>query len=174
MKIQNAIAGPLTAIALTVLGLSACWGSSNSSTNDTGGTDASSTMNVCTMVPSSQVAAVDGSPVAQATPDQLDSWPDPDAFDCEYDLNNGQEITVEVEVTGSASLFDASSLALTSGGASPVTSVPGLGDQAAASVNGLAVLTGKDIIEIIGNPGEQSGDLAGEIKLAKILISALG
>ena len=46
MKIQNAVAGPLAAIALTVLGLSACGGSSNSSTNDTGGTDASSTINV--------------------------------------------------------------------------------------------------------------------------------
>jgi hypothetical protein len=174
MKIKNAIASPLAAIALTVLGLSACGGSSGSGANASSSTDNSATINVCTLVPSSQVAAVARDTVIQATPDQLDSWPDPDAFDCTYELSNGQEMTVEVEVTSSTDVFDASSLALTSGGAFPVTSVPGLGDQAAASVNGLAVLTGKDIIEITGNPGEQSGDLDGEIKLAKILISALG
>jgi hypothetical protein len=174
MKIKNAIASPLAAIALTVLALSACGGSSGSGANASSSTDNSATINVCTLVPSSQVAAVGGSTVIQATPDQLDSWPDPDAFDCTYELSNGQEMTVEVEVTSSTDVFDASRLSLTSGGAFPVISVPGLGDQAAASVNGLAVLTGKDIIEITGNPGEQSGDLAGEIKLAKILISALG
>jgi hypothetical protein len=172
MKIQNAIAGPLAAIALTVLGLSACGvSSSSSSTNDssTSTDDSSSTINVCALLPSSQVAAVSGGIVTQATPDQLDSWPDPDAFDCTYYLSNGQWITVVVEVTSSTDVFDASSLGLT-GGVFPVTSVPGLGDKAAASVNGLAVLTGKDNIQVSGVPGEQSGD----IKLARILISALG
>jgi hypothetical protein len=168
MKMQYAIAAPLAAIALTVLGLSACGGSSGSGTNDS-----SSTINVCTLVPSSQVAAVGGGTVIQATPSQLDSWPDPDAFDCTYDLSNGQEITVEVEVTSSTDAFDANSRGLT-GGVFPVTSVPGIGNKAAASANGLAVLTGKDNIEITGVPGEQSGDHAGDIKLARILISALG
>jgi hypothetical protein len=173
MKIQNATAGPLTVIALTLLGLSAC-GSSSLTSNDVGGTDSSTTLNVCTMLPSSQVAAVDGSAVAQAIPDQLDSWPDPDAYDCEYDLDNGQEITAEVTVTTSTSGFDAGRFGLGGGGAFPVTSVPGLGSQAAESANGLIVLTSRDLLEISGSPGQQSGDPAGEVKLARILISALG
>jgi hypothetical protein len=168
---QNATAGPLTVIVLTLMGLSAC-GSSSHTSNDVGGPDSRTTLNVCTMLPSSQVAAVDGGAVAQAIPDQLDSWPDPDSYDCEYDLYNGQQVTARVTVTTSG--FDAFKLSLGEAGAVPVTSVPGLGSQAAESVNGLVVLTSRDIIEISGNPSERSGDPAGEVKLARILISALG
>jgi hypothetical protein len=48
--------------------------------------------------------------------------------------------------------------------------VPGVGDKAVASADGLAALTDKDNILI----GGVSGEPAWDIKLAQILISALG
>ncbi len=110
----------------------------------------------------------------QAIPEQLDSFPDPDSFLCTYYLSDGLNIQVEVEVTNSPDAFAANGRGLEAGGATPTTSVHGVGDQAVASANGLAVLTGKDNILIVGVPGELRGDHAGDIKLATILISALG
>jgi len=153
------VAGPLAAIALTAAAVSACGTS-------TGG----STINVCTLVPSSQVAAVAGETVVQATPEQLDSSPDPDSFLCTYGLSDGGNIQVEVEMTNSPDAFDANGRGLEAGGATPTVSVPGVGDKAVASASGLAVLTDKDNILIL----DVRGDSAGDIKLARILISALG
>jgi hypothetical protein len=179
MKIRTtpmryAAAGPLAAIALTTASVSACGGSiplaGPSSSSPTSGT---STINVCTLLPSSQVAAIAGDSVLQASPDQDDSFGD-HSFACTYTLNSGTMIRILVEVTGSPDAFDANSTGLDGAGAIPLRRVPGVGTKAVASINGLAVLTDKDNILISGVPGEWSGDHAGDIKLARILIAALG
>jgi hypothetical protein len=167
---RYAVVGPLAAIALTAVSMSACGGGDPS-----GGTSsAGDTINICTLLPSSQVAVVAGESVVQATPEQLDSFPDPNSFLCTYDLSDGRDFEVEVAITSSPDAFAANSRSLLGGGATPITSVPGIGDKAVASANGLAILTDKDNIVITGLPGQYSGDLAEDIKLARILISALG
>jgi hypothetical protein len=160
---RSAAAGPLAAIALTAASVSACGGSPPLA-NSNGG----STINVCMLVPSSQVAAVTGQTVVQAIPEQLDSSPDPDSFLCTYSLSDGRDIQIEVEVTNSPDVFAANGRGLD--GAGLTASVPGVGDQAVASADGLAALTDKDNILIGGVRGEPAWD----IKLAQILISALG
>jgi hypothetical protein len=171
---RYAIAGPLVAIALTAASVSACGGSAGGGTNgggtNGGGTNGGGTINVCMLVPSSQVAAVAGQPVTQATPEQLDSSPDPDSFLCTYYLSDGRDVQVEVEATNSPDVFAANGRGLDADGATPTSSVPGVGDKAVGSANGLAALTDKDNILI----GGVSGEPAWDIKLAQILISALG
>lgn len=73
-------------------------------------------------------------------------------------------------MTNSPDAFDANGRGLEDGGATPTVSVPGVGDQAVISAGGLAALTDKDNILIL----DVRGDSAGDIKLARILISALG
>jgi len=170
--LRYAVVGPFAAIVLTAASVSACRSSLPPDPINTATSD--STVNVCTLVPSSQVAEVAGATVVQATPEQLDSFPDPDSFLCTYDLSNGLDIQINVEVTSSPDAFAANGTGLLSGGATPVTAVPGVGDKAVASANGMAVLTGKDNILILNVPGESPGHFAGDIKLATILISALG
>jgi hypothetical protein len=164
------VAGPLAAIALTIASVSACGSSPPLDNSNGGNTNSGSTTNVCLLVPSSQVAAVTGQTVAQAVPEQLDSSPDPDSFLCTYSLSNGQDIQVEVEITNSPDVFAANGRGLDADGAAPAASVPGVGDKAVASADGLAALTDKDNILIGGVRGEPAWD----IKLAQILISALG
>jgi hypothetical protein len=176
MKIRTtpmryAVVGPVAAIALTAASVSACGALGHP---DGGPPSGSPTMNVCTLVPSSQVAAVAGEKVIQAIPEQLDSFPDPNSFLCTYYLSDGLNIQVDVEFTNSPDAFAANGRGLEAGGATPITSVYGVGDQAVASANGLAVLTDRDNILILDVPGELRGDHAGNIKLATILISALG
>ncbi len=153
------VAGPLAAIALTAASVSAC-GTSNGS----------HTINVCTLVPSSKVAEVTGETVVQAIPEQLDSFPDPNSYLCTYYLSDGRDIQVEVEITDRPDAFAANGRGLDADGAAPTASVPGVGDKAVASADGLAALTDKDNILIGGVRGEPAWD----IKLARILISALG
>jgi len=164
------VAGPLAAIALTAASVSACGGSLPSGDPNGGTSNGSNTINVCTLVPSSQVAAVTGETVVQAIPEQLDSFPDPNSFLCTYYLSDGRDIQVEVEITNSPDAFAANGRGLDAGGAAPTASVPGVGDKAVASADGLAALTDKDNILIGGVRGEPAWD----IKLARILISALG
>ena len=163
------IAGPLTVIALTAAGVSACAGAPHPG----GGTPGGPTVNVCTLVPSSQVAAVTGEEVVQVIPEHLDSFPDPDSFSCTYTLSDGTYIHVVVEVTGNPDVFAANSRGVV-GESGHGTSVPGVGGKAVASRWGLAVLTEKDNIVIGGVPGELSGKYAGDITLARTLISAFG
>jgi hypothetical protein len=162
---RYAAAGPLAAIALTAASVSACGGSPPS-----GDPHGGSTINVCALMPSSRVAAVTGQPVVQAIPEQLDSFPDPNSFLCSYYLSDGRDIQVEVEITNSPDAFAANGSGLNAGGAAPTASVPGVGDKAVASADGLAALTDKDNILIGGDRGDPGWD----IKLAQILISALG
>jgi hypothetical protein len=174
MKIRTtpmryAAAGPLTVIALTAASVSACGGSPQ-----LGDPNGGNTVNVCRLVPPSQVAAITGGTVIQAIPEQVDSFPGPNTFNCTYTLSSGDVIQILLEATNSPDIFAANTTGLDSAGAIPITSVPGLGDKAVASINGLAVLTDKDNIEINGVPGEWSGDHAGDIKLARALISAVG
>ena len=170
MKIRTspmryAAAGPLAAIALTAASVSACGGSP-----PPGDPNGGNTINVCTLMPPSQVAAVTGQTVIQAIPEQLDSFPGPNSFLCTYHLSDGRDIQVEVEITNSPDAFAANGRGLGAGGAAPTASVPGVGDKAVASADGLAALTDKDNILIGGVRGEPAWD----IKLARILISALG
>lgn len=174
MKIRStparyAVAGPLAAIALTAAAVSACGGSLPPS-DPGGGTPPGGYINVCTLLPSSQVAAVTGETVVQATPEQVDSFPDANSFLCTYLLSDGSDIQVDVEVTNSPDAFAANGTGLDSDGATPTASVPGIGDKAVISANGLAILTDKDNILIVG----LFRDSVGDIKLARILISALG
>lgn len=170
--LRYAVVGPFAAIALTAASVSACQASLPADPINTA--TSGSTVNVCTLVPSSQVAGVAGATVVQATPEQLDSFPDPNSFLCTYDLSNGLNIEINVEITNSPDAFAANGRGLLAGGATPVAAVPGVGDEAVASATGMAVLTGKDNILILNVPGEGSGHFAGDIKLATILISALG
>jgi hypothetical protein len=170
MKIRTtpmryAAAGPLAAIVLTAASVSACGGSPPS--GDLNG------INVCRLVPPSRVAAITGESVIQVIPDQ-ETVPGPSTFNCTYTLSSGDVIQILLEATSSPDIFAVNSMNLNGAGAAPVTSVPGVGDKAVASINGLAVLTDKDNIFISGVPGEWSGDHAGDIKLARALISAVG
>jgi hypothetical protein len=172
MKIRTspmryAAAGPLAAIALTAASVSACGG-----LPQLGGPNGGDTINVCRLLPSSQVAAIAGGTVIQAIPDQeTDSGPS--SFSCTYTLSNGNVIQVLVETTNSPDIFDVNTINIDRPG-NPATSVSGVGNKALVSVNGLAVLTDKDNIVIHGASDEFSGDYAGDIKLARVLIAALG
>jgi hypothetical protein len=175
MKIRStlmryAVAGPLAAIALTAASVSACGGPPSPDNSGGSNSTGSNAINVCTLVPSSQVATVLGQTVVQAIPEQLDSSPNPNSFRCTYSLSDGRDIQVEVEVTNSPDVFAANGRGLDAGGAAPTASVPGVGNQAVTSADGLAALTDKDNILIGGVRGEPARD----IKLAQILISALG
>jgi hypothetical protein len=170
IPMRYATAGPLAAIALTAASVSACGGSSLSGDSNGGNSNGGTTINVCTLLPSSQVATVVGQNVVQAIPEQLDSFPEANSFLCSYYLSDGRDIQVEVELTNSSDAFAANGRGLDAGGAAPTASVPGVGDQAVVSADGLAALTGKDNILIGGDRGEPAWD----IKLAQILISALG
>jgi hypothetical protein len=174
-RMRYAVGCPLMAIALMVASVSACGGSpslGNSNGGDTNGgnSNGGDTVNVCMLMPSSQVAAVTGETVAQAIPEQTDSFPDPNSFLCTYYLSDGRNIQVEVETTNSPDAFAANSRGLDADAAAPAASVSGIGDKAVASADGLAALTDNDNILIGGVSGEPSWD----IKLARILISALG
>jgi hypothetical protein len=166
---RYAVAGPLAAIALTAASVSACGGSPPPGNSNGGNSSSGNTVNVCMLVSSSQVAAITGQTVVQATPEQLDSSPDPDSSLCTYSLSDGRDIQVEVEVTNSPDVFAANGRGLDADGAG-LTNVSGVGDKAVASADGLAALTDKDNILIGGVRGEPAWD----IKLAQILISALG
>jgi hypothetical protein len=169
--IRYAVAGPLAAIALTTASVSAC---SSSISNNSSSSSNSATINVCRLVPSYHVAEVAGAAVEQAIPEQLDSFPDPNMFLCTYYLITGVNVLIEVEATNSPDAFDANGTGMADGGATPTLVVPGVGDKAVASTTGMAVLTGKDNIMILNVPGQSFGHFAGDIKLARIFISALG
>jgi hypothetical protein len=162
-----ATAGALAAVAL--MAVSACGGGGSGGSGGSGVTPSTST--ICTLVPSSQVAAVAKEKVVGTTGTQVQSS-DPASYLCSYDLNNGNNVQVEVEVTGSSSGFSANKLGLAGGGAYTVSSLSGIGEQAAASTQGIAVLTSKYNIEITNVPGQQP-PYAGDKKLAEFVVNAL-
>jgi hypothetical protein len=168
MKIQTrparyTVPGTLAAIALTAMSLSACGGLALSD-----GSHGSNTVNVCTLVPPSRVEEVTDEQVTRAIPKQLGS--DPNSFLCTYYLYDGQYIRVEARISNSSDVFAADIRALTFNEVFYTARLPGVGNKAIEADDGVAALTDTDNILIIGNPGQS----AWYIKLAKILITALG
>jgi hypothetical protein len=158
---------PLAVIALTTASVSACGGPTPLAGPSSSPPSGSRTIDVCKLLPSSQVAAVAGEKVVQAIPQEGPIGP-PDQFNCVYFLSDDpSSVEVQVEETNSPDFFASNSATIDT---IPHSSVPGVGDKAVASAIGLAVLTDEDNILIYGIPGDQ----AGAIKLARILISALG
>jgi hypothetical protein len=169
-----AVAGTLAAITLFALGISACGSGSGSGTGGGGGSSSGVTPSIstiCTLVPSSQVAAVAKDKVVNTTNTQVQSS-DPASYLCSYNLDSGNNVQVEVEVTGSSSAFNANELGLEGGGAYTVTPVSGIGDKAAASTQGIVVLTSEYNIEITNVPDEQP-PYAGDKTLAEFVVKAL-
>jgi hypothetical protein len=166
----------LGAAIATVMSVSACGAARAGSGSSGAAAPADSQLiNVCGLVPSSQVAAVTGHQVTHAAPSRADSSPDPDAFACTYFLSTGNAVGILVAVTNSKDVFVANERALYAGGAFPVTKLHGIGDQAGESALGLAALAGAyNIVISADRPGQFAGSPSGVISLAKNLISALG
>ena len=127
---------------------------------------------ICTLVSSSQVAKVANQHVVNATGTQVQAA-DPPSYLCSYNLSNGSNVQVEVEVTGSSSVFDANRRGLTGGGAYSLSAVSGIGEKAAASTQGIAVLTSEYNIEITDVPDENP-PYRGDKTLAESVDRALG
>ena len=173
----RATGGAIAAIGLAAAGVSACSSGSTTSAGSTGGTTSArvsgitlSAGTVCTLVPASQVAAVARDKVANANGTQVQSA-DPASYLCSYNLDNGNNVQVEVEVISNASAFDASELGLTGGGYA-VTSISGIGENAAASSQGIVVRTSKYIIEITNVP-DQAPPYTGDKTLAESVVGGL-
>jgi hypothetical protein len=79
---------------------------------------------------------------------------------------------VAVEVTGRSDIFAANSRGVS--GDTPLINVPGVGEKAVASINGIAVLTDKYNIEIMIVPLSEQSPYAGAKSLALTAVKALG
>lgn len=161
-----------SAAALAVLGTSAC--------GVVSGAAASPSLDVCKLLPRSEVSSVTGASVVHASSAKLSAFPAPATHQCAYDLRDGQ--TIEVTVMPHLDKYyrrvgyAANSRSIESGATpvAPVVRVTGVGDKAMASAVGLLALAGKDMILINGVPGEFAGHRAQDIMLARTLIGALG
>jgi hypothetical protein len=158
------------AAALAVLGTSACAVS---------GPQASHSLNVCKLLPRSEVSSVTGASVVHAASAKLSAFPAPATHMCTYDLRDGQSIQVmlmpHLDKLYRGLGYAASSRGIEGGAtpAAPVVRVTGVGDKAIASAAGLLALAGHDMILINGVPGEFAGHHAQDITLARTLIAAL-
>jgi hypothetical protein len=161
----------VSAAALAVLGTSAC--------SAAGGAAASRSLDVCRLLPRSEVSSVTGASVVHASSAKLSAFPAPATHMCTYDLRDGQSIEVTVMphldkyYRGVAYAANSRSIEYEATAVAPVVSVTGVGDKAIASAAGLLALAGKDVILINGVPGEFAGHHAQDITLARTLITAL-
>jgi hypothetical protein len=126
--------------------------------------------NVCSVLPSAQVAAFTADEVEQVTRGQVGA-----NSACTYVLSNS---TIEVQVAphGSSAGYPGFS-GLVSSGANPAgsaVSVPGLGQQAIASNVGVAVQGAKYAYLVLNAHGQVPSQTASDYKMAKVLLSALG
>lgn len=135
----------------------------------------SSGIDVCELASPSQVAAVTGHKVVHVRPGRSETYPNqgPNIFTCVYHLSSGNRIFIQVTTVNSKLLYGADVANLS--GSYPATRLHGIGDQAAGSRWGLAVLDGKYTILIRSDyPNQWYGRTAGLIGLARSMISALG
>jgi hypothetical protein len=158
--------------ALIALGASAC-GAGGHPSQGSGPPD------VCKLLPPSQVSAVTGNVVTQATGQHEDEFPAPAGAACTYGNRKGLSIWVEVlpHLDGfyrKNAYLAASNSVIGGQGAAPVVMPAGVGDKAIASGAGIAALAGDVVIEITGVPQDLSGDHSQVIHLARMVISALG
>jgi hypothetical protein len=159
------------AAALAVLGTSACGAVS--------GAAASHSLNVCKLLPRSEVSSVTGASVVHAASAKLSAFPAPATHMCTYDLRDGLSIQVmlmpNLDKYYRRVGYAAGSTSIESGATpvAPVVRVTGVGGKAIASAAGLLALAGKNMIVINGVPGEFAGHHAQDITLAKTLIAAL-
>jgi hypothetical protein len=129
------------AAALAVLGASACGAVS--------GAVASRSLNVCKLLPRSEVSSVTGASVVHASSAKLSAFPAPATHMCTYDLRDGQSIEVQVmphlDKYYRRVGYAANSIGIEGGAtpAAPVVRVAGVGDKAVASAVGLLALAGK-------------------------------
>jgi hypothetical protein len=167
----------VVAAALTILGASAC---STGPLQPSGLPEHSGTPHVCKLLLPSQVSAVIGQPVTQATGERIDEFPAPTGADCTYNTSQGLSIWVEVlphlDARYRKLAYGAAETSILGGQTelAPVVRPTGVGDKAIASGLGIAVLTGNVVVEITGVPQDSSGHHAQVIHLAQTLISGLG
>lgn len=128
----------------------------------TGGTDAANAVDICGLMPASNVAMMAGKAVDVATPDVTSG---PGEQMCLYsDTEGGNVMSIWVNATTGSRAYDAD---LASVG-SAAKQVSGVGDKAFSSVLGLEVLSGTILIKVTGVDDEAAAS-----ELARTLLYQL-
>jgi hypothetical protein len=179
------------AVALAAAGLAAC---SSSSTPAAGSSPPASTADpasspapaasspsgaaalsgpdACSVLSTAKVASIVGESVGQATRGQAGA-----NSTCSYSISDGT-ISIEVEVAPHGSPDGYSGFSqLVSTGADPAGSAisePGLGQHALASSYGVAVQGAKYSYLVLNAHGQVNNALGSDLKIARILVTALG
>jgi hypothetical protein len=127
---------------------------------------------VCSVLTTGQVASITGEPAGRVTRGRAGA-----SSTCSYSLNRGAS-SIEVEVAPHPTPADYSGFSgLVTTGASPpgsARSEAGLGQQAVASSFGVAVQGAKYAYLVLNAHGQVRNPLGSDLKLARILVAALG
>jgi hypothetical protein len=143
-----------------------------SSPADAAGAGAARGPNVCSVLTSTRVASITGDPAGPATRGQAGA-----SSTCSYSLRNGAaSIEVEVAPRGGPADYSGFSGLVTAGASPPGSAVsePGLGQRALASSFGVAVQGARYAYLVLNAHGQVSNPLGSDLKLARVLVSALG
>jgi hypothetical protein len=127
---------------------------------------------VCSVLTTGQVASITGEPVGRVTRGRAGA-----SSTCSYSLNRGAS-SIEVEVAPHPTPADYSGFSgLVTTGASPpgsARSEAGLGQHAVASSFGVAVQGARYAYLVLNAHGQVRNPLGSDLKLARILVAALG
>jgi hypothetical protein len=116
--------------------------------------------------------SITGDPVGPVTPGRAGT-----SATCSYSLSKGAaSIEVEVAPHGSPAGYSAFSGLVTAGASPPGSAVsePGLGQRALGSSFGVAVQGAKYAYPVLNAHGQLKNPLGSDLKMADILVSALG
>jgi hypothetical protein len=171
----RSVAGLLGVLTATAMSVSACGVPLVAAGSGGASSSGSHSIDVCELVPPSQVAALTGHKVVHASHSRGAEYPyqKPNIFTCSYSLSNGNVIRILVEDDNSKLVFGANEANLNAD-AFTVARVHGIGEEAGGSNRGLAVRTDKNNLLITSDFLNQwNADPAGLIALARNMISAL-